>query len=48
MISLYPDIIEKEYLIANIGKFIDEKPDTVTKLLTIFAKHRQEMFRESD
>jgi len=44
--TLYPDILERDYLLSSIGKFIDEKPDVVTKMLIIFARHRQDLFKE--
>ena len=46
ILTLYPDILEREFVLGGIGRFIDEHPDTVTRMLVIFAQRRQDLFKE--
>ena len=46
ILTVYPNSIEEEFFMKNLKEILDEKPGMLEKILMIFGKNRQELFKK--
>ena len=46
ILTVYPNSIEEEFFMKNLKELLDEKPGMLEKILMIFGKNRQELFKK--
>ena len=47
MLTLYPDLLPRNYLITNLDRLISENVDITVQILKIMSMHKNEIFTEA-